>query len=157
MDARCRLFWLNLTPYIYYIFYLCLFITQCHLPLHGSTLHCLCTTYSQILATHRSSSLVWKWPWLLLQSLTVGRCSSDSWRCLTSSTPGFSSSGLSLAASPSQRQVKKKKERKKEKKCCQQAKDERCCAAPQSSHFRPTSKLHSSTSAVHCSCFSHHF
>jgi len=49
--------------------------------------------------------------------LTVGRCSSYSWRCLTSSTPGFSSSGLFLAASPSQRQVKKKgkKKRKKEK------------------------------------------
>ena len=47
--------------------------------------------------------------------MTVGRCSSYSWRCLTSSTPGFSSSGLFLAASPSQRQVKKKKwkERKK--------------------------------------------
>ena len=51
---------------------------------------------------------------------------------------------------------KGKKERKKKKKCCQQAKDERCCAAPHSSHFRPTSKLHSSTSAVHCSLFSHH-
>ena len=98
--------------YIYIFFLSTLFIIQCHPPIHGVTLHCHCT-YSQILATHRSSSLVWKWPWLLLQSLTVGRCPSDSWRCLTSSTPGFSSSGLFLAASPSQRQVKKKMERKK--------------------------------------------
>ena len=82
-----------------------LFIIQCHPPIHGVTLHCHCTHSQIILATHWSSSLVWKWPWLLLQSLTVGRCSSDSWRCLTSSTPGFSSSGLFLAASPSQQQV----------------------------------------------------
>ena len=43
---------------IFILFYLYLFIIQCHPPLHSSTLHCQCTTHSQILATHRSSSLV---------------------------------------------------------------------------------------------------
>ena len=49
-----------------------------------------------------------------------------------------------------------KKGRKERKKCCQQAKDEGCCAAPHSSHFRPTSKLHSSNFSSPLNRFSHH-
>lgn len=105
-------------------------------PLHGDIIHCH-ITYSHILATYWSSSLVEKCPWLLLQSSRLlGNVPVIHGAVLiTSSTPDFSSSWLFLSASPSQQKASPEGG-----KVDSQAKDEGCGAAPYSSLDRPANQ-----------------
>jgi len=68
------------------IFFLPTFIQHYTMPMPTTLWHTSLPLhiYSQIMATHPSSSSVYKWPWELRQCLTIGQCSSDSLRCLTS-------------------------------------------------------------------------
>ena len=113
--CRCASQWIHTT----HIFFCLrrLFIIQCHPPLHGVTLHCHCThIYPKPNSGNSSEQFLGME--VTLATPTVFDCwAMFQWfmaLSYTSSTPDFSSSsGLFLAASPSQRKVKKMERKKK--------------------------------------------